>query len=857
MIQYNITFFNFFDFLEQKTPPAHKSSGITLKTLLSSLAVSVIFATSQILFFSYLRPRILQIYQPRSHYAPEKHRVELLPSSFFGWVLPTISYNLSNYIDISGLDAYFFLRFLRVLAMVSAILCVINVPILLPVNYSGNDGSVNVNGLDKLSWSNIGPKNCYLFNFHTVLALMSIIIFHLIIFYELNLYVRIRRAYLLRSKQVKSVIMVDNIPDNFKQIYVGNSLYTNPIIQSLNKLPGGIKNVWFTYEFSQLKQYREKNKKLLRAIEFYETKILVDKWRSCQKNQALLKLNALCEEDKEASVEEGVTPSDSQGVTNNNEPLVQENDRPQTYAPVVLFNSWKMKVPFVSPKVDLVEELIAEYHINNTNLVSLKQCILQNKIPCYHKMFLQFNNKIASYIAKQILISTKCCDIKIIEVNPQDIIWNNINLNNFWMKRLRYLVSNILKIFLIVFWAIPSVLIGLFSQLPFFTTVFPFLAWIDTSPNFVKSLISGVFPALSLILITEIIPVLFRWLSVLKGKLTGAEVERDIQSWCFCFFFVHVFLVVAVSSTITAFLESLINNPASIPTMLAKDLPKSSNFFFSFILLRGLTYCGSNLLRSYMLFKRTVFYPAIKRRTPREKFENIIKLENVKWGSIYPIYSTLGSICIIFSIIAPLITAFSTISFSLILLSFKYSLKFCYHYNNKSETFGKFYPDALMQLYGGIYCLEISLAGLFFLVRNQNDEAVFMSHGFGMIIVFLISLSTHMYLSNSCKASLKFLPLEDLENEETTSQNNISPTDNFMQQTECNINQIDNESDFLHPSFKHNALDNFVWLPKDKYGINEQEIQYLKSRGIDATSDNCILNDRGEVLIRGYPQLEE
>ncbi|PWW78689.1 hypothetical protein C7212DRAFT_309001 [Tuber magnatum] len=49
----------------------------------------------------------------------------------------------------------------------------------------------------------------------------------------------------------------------------------------------------------------------------------------------------------------------------------------------------------------------------------------------------------------------------------------------------------------------------------------------------------------------------------------------------FASLFIQIFLVVNSSSGITAVLQQLADNTASAPSILARNLPKASNLFFS------------------------------------------------------------------------------------------------------------------------------------------------------------------------------------------------------------------------------------------------------------------------------------
>lgn len=196
---------------------------------------------------------------------------------------------------------------------------------------------------------------------------------------------------------------------------------------------------------------------------------------------------------------------------------------------------------------------------------------------------------------------------KILGVHPEDIIWENITKTNKAMIYLRVAISNFLSVIVIIGWVLPVAFIGLISQIPYLAKLIPLFSWVNNFPSLLSGLVSSILPIVTLVFLTEIVPFIFRWISLLKCKRTGSEIELDVQKWFFVFLFVHIFLVVTVSSGISVIVEKIVNNPVSIPNLLGNNLPKSSNFFCSFVIIRGLSYFGGNLLQIRELFMEASF----------------------------------------------------------------------------------------------------------------------------------------------------------------------------------------------------------------------------------------------------------
>lgn len=97
----------------------------------------------------------------------------------------------------SGLDAYFFLRYLRTLLRIFIALSLIVIPTLVPLNLiHGKNAPGGVQGLDRLSWANVGLAYTSFYWAHLIMAIMVSTFVCYTIYIELTEYIRIRQAYL-------------------------------------------------------------------------------------------------------------------------------------------------------------------------------------------------------------------------------------------------------------------------------------------------------------------------------------------------------------------------------------------------------------------------------------------------------------------------------------------------------------------------------------------------------------------------------------------------------------------------------------------------------------------------------------
>lgn len=117
-------------------------------------------------------------------------------------------------------------------------LCVI--PILIPINFIGGKGGDEVQGLDRLAWSNISNKNTHRYWAHLLLAITLVIVFCYMFFDEMRKYIRLRQAYLTspqhRLKASATSVLVSAIPKSW--------LTMQRLVELYDVFPGGIRNVW-------------------------------------------------------------------------------------------------------------------------------------------------------------------------------------------------------------------------------------------------------------------------------------------------------------------------------------------------------------------------------------------------------------------------------------------------------------------------------------------------------------------------------------------------------------------------------------------------------------------------------------
>lgn len=304
--------------------------------------------------------------------------------------------------------------------------------------------------------------------------------------------------------------------------------------------------------------------------------------------------------------------------------------------------TWMPSLPLMGQKVDTIDHCRKELARLNVEIEQDQR--EPEKFPLMNSAFVQFNHQVAAHMACQAVSHHTPNQMapRAVEISPDDVIWDNMSIK-WWESYLRTGVVILLIIGLIIGWAFPVTFTGLLSQIKYLTDNYTWLRWLGRAPTWVLSIVQGILPPLLLSILLAILPVILRLLAKSQGDHTGMAVELSVQSYYFAFLFVQVFLVVSISSGITTVIDQISNGPQNVPSILASNLPKASNYFFSYLLLQALSVSAGALVQVLGLFKWFVLAPLLD-NTARQKWARQTSLPDMQWGTFFPVYTNLAAI---------------------------------------------------------------------------------------------------------------------------------------------------------------------------------------------------------------------
>jgi hypothetical protein len=222
--------------------------------------------------------------------------------------------------------------------------------------------------------------------------------------------------------------------------------------------------------------------------------------------------------------------------------------------------------------------------------------------------------------------------------------------------------------------------------------------------------------------------------------------------------------------------SQIVSDPTSAVSLLAKNLPKASNFYISYFLLYGLANASRYLFNFMGLVG--IFILSKLAKTPRKKYMRYISFTEPSWGAEYPKWTNLGVIAISYAVIAPLVLGFATVGMGLIYLAYRYNM--LYVHDTHVDTKGGFYARALDQLMVGVYLGELCLLGLFGI--GIGNSVVSAGPTVLQVVLIIATIVFHLFMKRKIKQ------LDLLNEDDRPDMDDVESQGNGMHPGYSNVN---------------------------------------------------------------------
>ncbi|CAK5261869.1 unnamed protein product [Mycena citricolor] len=803
-------------------------------TFLTALVFNAIVFGAELAVFTIIRPHFKAIYEPRTYVPVPSKRVTSLTGSgsFLAWPLAVFKADYKDVLNANGGDAYFFVRFLRMMARVFFPMWILSWAILLPITAVKTHVGTNTK-LDLLSFGNVQPDKQHRYWAHLVMAW----VFTFWVFYNIRLemshFVVTRQQFLISPVHAKSVqantVLFTGIPARYLTIDALHAMFKD--------LPGGVKRIWINRNLRTLPDIYDRRTAACSKLEAAETKLLSIAAKSHLK-----------------ATKAGTKDAEQSGDA----PVVAEADRPTHKLGFLgLFGEKVDSINWARKEIAMCNRLLAEgrramaKELSDPNQTPFEDedgfplgegeenadkeisAMSEQTYPVLNSAFVTFNKQIAAHMAENILLHHEPYRMtgKFSEVAPQDVIWSNLGMNPYEMK-IRTLISYAATAALIIFWSIPVAFVGLVSNVHSLCTTASWLAWICKLPSVVVGILSGILPPVLLAVLMMLLPIVLRQFAVMEGMPKRTAVELSLMTRYF------IFQVVCTSR---------------------------------YILLQGLSGTAGGFLQIVPLI---VYYVKLflLGSTPRSVYDIKYGARNVAWGTTFPGITLIVVIGLVYSVISPVINGFACFTFYAFYELYKYLFLYQFEQPPSSDTGGLFFPKAISHIFVGLYIEELCLAGLFFLARDDNQKASSVGQGALMVVLIIFTIIFQLFINNSYGPLLHALPLSladkmyaggaPVDRAETSKAGEAhemmetkrpEESQGLTEDTKNRAHRLRSEDEygFSHPAASRPQR--VVWFPRDPLGLAAEEEQACNAAGVNASTKDAEMNEKGKVDISGAP----
>ncbi|OHF00952.1 hypothetical protein CORC01_03780 [Colletotrichum orchidophilum] len=660
------------------------SDSSSLMSLVSTFIPVLIYTIVCLLIFWTLRRRSLRVYSPRTilrDFFSHEQSVPL-PKGWLDWVKPFWTVPDTDILNRSSLDAFLFLRYLRILTMICFVGICITWPTLMTIHACGTGG---LSQLDRITIGNV--QNSKILYAHAVIAWAF--------------FGRHPLSYTTLLRLSSRTVMFGCVPPKYQDAARMRKLFGDTV-----------KNVWIPRDTSDLERLVKERDETALRLEKAEIRLI--KMANKRRNKQLKAIPA-------ALPETVPSPSSSGSSERSDDPEKGYPHQQNTALPDVngsVAAQWigASERPYHRPlanffrRVDTIKWTRLRIKALTHQINKLRRGFLKGEGRRLPTAFVEFSSQADAERAFQTLAHNRPLHMspRYIGIRPDEVVWSSLRMQ--WFERItRDFLMRAFITAAIVFWSIPSAIVGAISNIKFLSETFPFLAWISKLPDPVTGIISGLLPALALSFLMAIVPWMLRGCARLAGVPSLSLVELFVQHAYFAFQVVQVFLITTLTSAASAALTQVLKDPLSAKDLLADNLPKASNFYISYILIQCLAVGAASLLRAFDIFRHHIMAKGFD--NPRGLFRIWSRERPVHWGAVFPVFTNMGVIAISYSCIAPVVLGFATAGLYCMYLVYKYNL--LYVSDASIDTRGLVYPRALMHLLVGLYLATICLVGLF------------------------------------------------------------------------------------------------------------------------------------------------
>eukprot|EP00871_Galdieria_phlegrea_P001536 jgi/Galph1/2383/GphlegSOOS_G1032.1 len=640
--------------------------------ILWTLVLGLVITCICLGLFSWLRQKVPNIYLFR-HYASklpiyvdynnEPLYVPREPSNgMFSWIVSVWRYKEEKLFETYGLDAVMFLRFLSSSLMTLCILCLVTAAILYPVYATGarhhlkTTNPLYVSGFELISMSNLNQNDPRMWASMLMEYIVAIIIC-IQLFFDYRAYYRYRLRYRQQDRPCNYALLMVDLPRQQETISLARARMETIFKQSQPQLVC----IHDSGRASKLKN------ELSKAVDKKERL----EWKVVNKKM---------------------------GTKKDDQPKMHSNH----------FGC----IPYGN-KVDALEYWNTLIEQKNLEFLQEREEAIESHCKQINACFVIFHDKSLAAFARQTCLWEETNQwLTLPAEDPKAIQWKAFTLSRRTML-VRRIFAIVAIVLLILFWSIPVTFVSGLANIRTLSQVkgFHWLSFTNNVSPTIVAFLDGMLPAIILVVFMSLVPVIIRKILLQTREFSLITIDKQVQQWYFAFLVVQVFFVYTIGGSAFGNLQAMIDNPSDIPNLLAQTIPKQALFYMNYIIVQGLIGFSISLLLLGAFIIRW-FKLHFMAKTTRERNQvNNYAIGSFAYSTQYSVALVILFLCVMYSVLSPLILLFGVIYFAWGVCVVKYQL--LYVYVAEYEAGGVHFPNIFQASIAAIVLQQVMMFGLY------------------------------------------------------------------------------------------------------------------------------------------------
>jgi len=719
--------------------------------------------------YEFLSRSFPSIYEGRKdHVGNERFPVQLRDTfSPFQWVKPVASVTWSQVRLCSGVDAYMYLRYLRLclnLTLTSGFWAMV---ILFPVFATGGGGQ---DGLYHLSIANVEDGSSWRFWFPVVFMwLFTMYVFH-VMNEEFKHFMEVRMEFLVRGDkdihpQHQNSLMIENIPkelrsdkalyDYFNTLFP-NKIYSACVVMNIPDLEGlasrrarvtrRLEKSFALYESTGERPHHVVGRK--RMIFCGIESLPMFSYIGGTKNddydaentplrgemvdsilyytRDLINMNSVVQKmqkDKKEIAQTGneiVQASEwiAETIEAATDAAAMSLQAAREDGLIIGFGESNVGFSIMSLLGSGFNFFFGGFHVFNRQLDAVVENVVGNAMSSTG--FVVFKDRFSVTCAA----STPLCpkpEVLSASMAPdvRDIVWDNAHISATIISG-NEATANFLLVIAVLFWSVPVTFIQAMATVESIATI-PGMEWVQQfSGGQFATLINGYLPVIALLALINALPLIFeRIATVYEDRKTLSDVQNSILVRFFYYQLANIYITVTARSVWDS-LADIIDHPSTALLILGQSVPKVVGYFTALLITKILAGLPYIMLRFDALCRLFCIRMCCREEImTRKELEEVKRKQMVWYGWEYPSQLLVIVICFTYACICPII--FFVVALYFLFAFIVYKKQMLLTYTTVYESGGKLFPSVCHLTLIGLICGQATLGG-YILVRQAYYE---------------------------------------------------------------------------------------------------------------------------------------